>query len=246
MKYGWRRDLPDQRDYQVSVSLFRKLTLPNKIDLRPQMPPVYDQLALGACTSNAVAATLDFERGKQGEQTISPSRLFVYYNERVDQGTTKSDSGASIRESIKTVAKLGACPESEWPYDITKYTQKPVQKCYTDALNNEALIYASLKNTLSNIKGVLASGMVVNFGFTVYESFESDVVTKTGIVPMPKPSEQVLGGHAVVCVGYDNSKGFIVRNSWGSSWGISGYCYMPYKYLTGKLASDFWVIKKVK
>ena len=85
------------------------------------------------------------------------------------------------------------------------------------------------------------------FGFTVYESFESQEVAKTGVVPMPAPGEQVVGGHAVLAVGYDDSaQTFMVRNSWGTGWGQAGYFTMPYAYLTTRgLSSDFWTIRIV-
>jgi C1A family cysteine protease len=95
------------------------------------------------------------------------------------------------------------------------------------------------------IKTPLAEGHPVVFGFSVYDSFESDQVAKDGVVPMPQKGEELLGGHAVLAVGYDDgSKMFIVRNSWGPKWGREGYCMMPYEYLTNTdLADDFWVIQ---
>jgi C1A family cysteine protease len=94
------------------------------------------------------------------------------------------------------------------------------------------------------MKGCLASGFPIVGGFSVYSSFESDQVAKTGIVPMPAKNESQLGGHCVLIVGYDDAKQwFIIRNSWSDTWGAQGYCYMPYAYWTNpSLASDFWQI----
>jgi C1A family cysteine protease len=191
---------------------------------------------------------LQFERIKQKlTPNFIPSRLFIYYNERVVEHTVNSDSGASIRDGIKSVAKQGDCPETEWPYDITKFTQKPLPQCYHDALKYKAVQYQKLVQSANQMKGCLASGYPFVFGFTVYDSFESQPVAQTGVVPMPGSTERVLGGHCVVAVGYDDSQQrFIVRNSWGTSWGIQGYCTMPYAYLTDPdLASDFWTIRLV-
>jgi C1A family cysteine protease len=129
----------------------------------------------------------------------------IYYNERVMEGTVKSDSGAQIREGIKSVGSLGACPETDWAYDITKFAEKPPQPAFKDAPLGKALQYERVPQVLSQVKGCLAAGYPFVFGFTVYESFESDAVAKTGVVPMPAPTEKVLGGHAVVAVGYDDS-----------------------------------------
>ena len=138
------------------------------------------------------------------------------------------------------------CDETSWPYNITKFKSKPSVKCYTAALKDVVSKYESLLSVTS-YKNVLASGYPFVFGFTVYESFESDIVTRTGIVPMPAKYEQVLGGHAVMAVGYnDAKKWFIVRNSWGPGWGDKGYFYLPYAYFTPGLTSDFWVIYTVK
>lgn len=242
---GWVRDIPDQRDFKYIASKSKKLQ--TSIDLRPGCPPVYDQGNLGSCTANAIAAALEFDRKKQSLQDFTPSRLFIYYNERVMEGTVKSDSGAAIRDGIKSVNNLGDCPEKSWPYNIKKFASKPSKSCYTNALKYKSVVYSSVSQDLFSMKSCLASGYPIVFGFTVYDSFESDTVAKNGIVPMPSKSEKTLGGHAVMAIGYDDAKQwFICRNSWGDSWGDKGYFYMPYAYLTNKnLSSDFWTIKTV-
>jgi len=222
--------------------------LPSKVDLRPHCPPVYDQGNLGSCTANGIAGAIEFDRMKQKLQpAFTPSRLFIYYNERVIEGTVNSDSGAQIRDGIKVVAKKGDCPETEWPYDISQFTHKPSAQCYKDARKYKAIQYQRLVQRVNQLKGCLASGYPFVYGFTVYDSFESGSVAKTGVVPMPAPGEQVLGGHCVLAVGYDDSQHrFLARNSWGPDWGIAGYFTMPYAYLTDtSLSSDFWTIRLI-
>jgi C1A family cysteine protease len=258
-RYGWRPDLPDHRDFQYAVPHTTAATLPAKIDLRAGCPPVYDQGTLGSCTANAIAGAIEFDQKKQSRPVFTPSRLFIYYNERVMENTSPSvDGGAQIRDGVKSVASQGVCKETSWPYDDTntdpapcptcKFAEKPPAACYTAALQNKIKAYQRLNSGLLNtLKGCLASGYPFVFGFTVYESFESQQVEKTGIVPMPASSEKVVGGHAVVAVGYEDSTSqFIVRNSWGAAWGIAGYCMMPYSYLiNGELADDFWTIQTI-
>jgi C1A family cysteine protease len=245
VRYGWQRDLPDHRDYLFAAA---PATLPVSVDLRPQCPPVYDQGQLGSCTANAIAAAIQFDRLKQKISDFTPSRLFIYYNERVIEHTVTSDSGAQIRDGIKTVAKQGDCPETEWPYVISKFKTKPSVKCYADALKYKTVSYQRVTQSLAQLKGCLAAGFPFVFGFTVYESFESAAVAKSGHASLPKSGEQVVGGHAVVGVGYDDAKSwFVVRNSWSAKWGLKGYFTLPYAYVAdANLASDFWTIRVVQ
>lgn len=251
--YGWQPDLPDARDHLFVASLELAAALPAHVDLRPQMPPVYDQGQLGSCTGNSTAGAVQFERMRQNlaNADLVPSRLFIYYNERVIEHTISSDSGAQIRDGIKTLAKKGACYESgdaAWPYDISRFAVRPADNCYAAAKLDRAVQYSRLDSTsLDQLKSCLAAGFPFVFGFTVYESFESAAVAQSGVVPMPKAHEQVLGGHAVLCVGYDDASArFIVRNSWGDQWGQAGYFTIPYAYLTNlNLADDFWTIRLV-
>jgi C1A family cysteine protease len=204
---------------------------------------------LGSCTGNAIAGAVQFERKKQHlTPDFVPSRLFIYYNERVIEGSVDNDSGAQIRDGIKVVNKLGVPPEKDWPYHIAKFAEKPPAKAFTDALKDRAVSYSRVTQSLTQMKGCLASGYPFVFGFTVYDSFESEKVAKSGTVPMPASGESVLGGHAVMAVGYDESHHrFIVRNSWGDDWGQHGYFTMPYAYLTERnLSSDFWTIRLVQ
>jgi C1A family cysteine protease len=247
-RYGWIHDIPDQRDHLYAAPTLTLVALPAKVDLRKHCPPVYDQGQLGSCTANGIAGAIQFDRMKQHlKPDFVPSRLFIYYNERVIEGTVDSDSGAQIRDGIKVVSKEGDCPETEWPYDIKKFTQKPSAQCFKDALKYKAVQYQRVSQKVNQMKGCLASGYPFVYGFTVYQSFESDQVAQTGIVPMPAPNEQVLGGHCVLAVGYDDSQQrFIARNSWGTSWGMHGYFTVPYAYLTdSNLSSDFWTVRLI-
>jgi len=248
-KFGWVPDLPDARDFMYSAPEKVLTTLPTKADLRgTKMPPVYDQGELGSCTANAIGAAFEFSQIKQGLKDFMPSRLFIYYNERAMEGTIDTDSGAMIRDGMKSVAKVGVCTEITWPYDIPRFTEKPPKKAYDEAKKHQALVYRRVLGQLHQMQGCLAQGYPFVFGFAVYESFLSPEVARTGKVPLPPRSEQLIGGHAVLAVGYDDAiQSFIVRNSWGEKWGMKGYCEMPYGYLTGpQLSRDFWTIYTVE
>ncbi len=242
-KYGWKRSLPDHRDHRFAPKTCMLKALPSMVDLRPQCPAIYDQGDLGSCTANAIGGLVEFLEMKERHPAFVPSRLFIYYNERVLEGTVSQDAGAEIRDGMKVVANLGAPHESLWWYNTAKFAVKPNKKVYADGLKHKVSEYLSVDNTnLDDMRACLADGYPVVGGFTVYESFESDTVARTGIVPMPKKSEQVLGGHAILVVGYDDSKNwFIVRNSWGASWGAAGCFFISYNFFTNpQLADDFW------
>jgi C1A family cysteine protease len=247
-RYGWLPDLPDHRDHLYAAPVETLAKLPARTDLSANCPTVYDQGQLGSCTANAIAAAIEFDRLKQKLPDFTPSRLFIYYNERVIEHTVDSDSGAQIRDGIKSVNTQGDCPEPEWPYVIAKFKTKPTTKCYADARKYKVVSYQRLIQTLSQLKGCLASGYPFVFGFTVYESFENKRVAKTGHASLPRPGERAIGGHAVMAVGYDDAKQwFTIRNSWGDRWGMKGYFTLPYAYLTDEnLTSDFWTIRVVQ
>lgn len=259
-KYGWRPDLPDQRDlkYTPSTPEGALVALPPSVNLQNTCPAVYDQGRIGSCTAQAIAGAIECERVKQKLKPLSPSRLFIYYNERVIEKSVMYDAGAMIRTGMKTIAAQGVCSETCWPYNDTPaniYTYrwqptakpaiKPPRTCYQNALFTKVSRYLRVDQNLTSMKSCLAEGYPFVFGFSVYESFESDIVAQTGIVPMPSPTEQNLGGHAVLCVGYDDATSrFLVRNSWGNAWGQQGYFTMPYEYLTdNNLADDFWTVR---
>ena len=245
--FGWTPDTPDHRDMMFTLPKKMK-KLPSKVDLRTDTIPVFDQGALGSCTANAVSVAFAFSVLKQQEEELyTPSRLFIYYNTRVLEGNEDRDTGATLRNTVKSMNKVGTCDENVWPYVISKFTNKPTDKCYTIAKDNKAIKYERLTRSLYDFKACLAAGFPFVGGFAVYESFQSREVAKTGKMPMPGKDEKFYGGHAIIVMGYDDEmQCFIVRNSWGNKWGDKGYFYMPYDYLLNRqLSDDFWVIQKV-
>jgi C1A family cysteine protease len=242
--YGWKPDVPDIRDIRYSATRGKVIKLPDQVDLRQYCTPIEDQGDLGSCTGHAISGAMELLVKKNRGQTVQLSRLFIYYNERAAEGTINSDAGAQIRTGIKSVKTFGACVEDLWGYDVTKFTRKPKPVSYLDALKHRVLTYQRVTG-LEAMLACLAAGSPVVFGFGVYDSFESDAVAQTGIMPMPAATERCLGGHAVCAVGYDiPSKMLIVRNSWGTDWGQQGYFKMPFGVIENKdLSDDFWSIQ---
>lgn len=249
--FGWIRDIPDARDHFYAAPLF--LELPAQHSLRRACPPIYDQMNLGSCAANAIAAAVQFERMRQSLPHAShvPSRLFIYYNQRLIERDVMQDRGAQIRDGIKCVAALGTCYEGsrkgEWVYDEQMFSERPPEECYKRASLDRAVGYSRVRQQLDQLRGCIASGWPFVFGFTCYESLESANVAHGGVLPLPRPSEHAIGSHAVMAVGYNDINGtFEVRNSWGPNWGNGGYFTMPYSYVTDpNLSADFWTIRLV-
>lgn len=243
-KYGWRPDYPDHRDLKF-VAPMSVGELPKSVDLRSFMPAPYDQGTLGSCTANSLAGLLEYNERKENKPNVqTASRLFIYYNERLIEHTVNQDSGAMLRDGIKALVRFGYCEEVLWPYVISQFKKKPSRIAYRDAAQSKISRYARIGHSLNDMKAALASSNPFVFGFMVFSSFENGAVAKTGIASMPQPNESMLGGHAVLAVGYDDDRqAFLVRNSWGITWGLGGYFYLPYEYIINPgLADDFWTI----
>jgi len=241
--YGRIPDKPDRRDFKYEP-LIPLAALPKKVDLRRLCPRPFDQASLSSCTANAVAAALMVDLRKQGREVTDLSRLFIYYLERVLEGTVKKDVGAQARDGLKVAAKLGICSEGHWRYIIQNLKKEPPAKAYLDAVNCRVASYRRLSQDLYQMKECLASGYPFIFGITIYASFEGNQAKHTGVVDLPARNEPVVGGHCVLAVGYeDNKERFIALNSWGPRWGHQGFFTIPYAYLTNpKLAGDFWMV----
>jgi C1A family cysteine protease len=268
-RYGWKPDLPDQRDFSYKVVAPR--VLPEKVDLRESCSTVEDQGYLGSCTACACAGNIEYLENKgipvpdplpptlwqriisffrqlfhltvPRASYIDTSRLFIYYNARAIEGTIEQDAGAYLRDCMKALYGNGHCQESIWPYIESNFAARPPNTAFIDGSNHKISTYTRL-TTLQEMLTCLADGYPFVFGITIYESFESNATRITGIVNMPTGTERVLGGHAVMAVGYDQAtKRFLVRNSWSTSWGQGGYFTLPYEYVE-TLGDDFWTIRK--
>lgn len=262
-KLGWIKQKSDTRDFGFArlarAKNYQVVSLPAVVTNRRWCSEIEDQGDLGSCTANAWAGLLQYDENKypvKGRKYFNMSRLFIYYNERVLNNTVKEDSGAQLRDGAKVINQYGSCAEYDWPYNTAKFTVKPTAACYKVALPNAIHSYYALDGatpaaTLANLKTCIANGQCFVFGFNVYDSFMTDEMANTGIMPMPNyQTEQVQGGHAVMGVGYnDSQKRFLVRNSWGKGWGLkgtnAGYFTMPYEFITdADEASDFWTVVK--
>ena len=245
--YGWIPDLPDKRD--LLFSAFRKI--PKKINPHTAWeefkPPARDQSAEGSCTGHGNTGACKFLELKDGMPFVDLSPQFLYHNSLKADGQriVLWDRGSQIRTGIKCLAKQGVCTEALWPYKAGDFKRTPSKAAYKDAMNRQISEYFRL-NTLDEMRACLSDGFPFVFGFTVYESFESEQVAKTGIVPMPGKNERVLGGHCVWCYGHDDpTRYFLCQNSWGKDWGMDGSFKLPYGMLSDRnISDDFWTVRK--
>jgi len=286
-KMGWLPDYPDFRDYTpdvdvvsqklqssgetqsvkqmlsgVGVAKPAKAGLAASVDLRAWCSSIEDQGQLGSCTANAGVGLIEyFERRAFGNYT-NASRLFLYKATRNLLGWT-GDTGAYLRSTMGALVLFGVPPENYWPYDIQKFDEEPTSFLYAFAKNFQTITYYRLDppgtapaTLLTRIKTYLAAGLPQMFGFTVYSSYSQ--ANTSGKFPFPMAKESVVGGHAIVAVGYDDKMkikntgpggiettgAFLIRNSWGTGWGDHGYGWLPYEYVLRSLAVDWWSLIK--
>lgn len=242
---GWQRQPEDRRDHIYQAP--RRGTLPPRVNLVETLPKAYDQKNLGSCGPNTAAGDIQFNQAAQSLPMVMPSRLFIYYTTRQLMGTTKEDSGVNNRDMLKALANYGYPAEKNWPYKVRSFAKKPTKAIYSEAAKSKIKEYLAVPQTLADMKGCLAAGHPIIFGFNVFESIESPEVDQTGAIPNPQDGEEQLGGHDVLLVGYNDDTGvFDLRNSWGPRWGLQGYGTISYDYATDPLlAGDFWAIKHI-
>ena len=248
-RYGWRPSLPDPRDVQADPS---EIPVRDQVDPRGEyMTPVYDQAQLGSCTSNAVAAAIDASRIVDGMEPFYPARLAIYWLERfLEHSPADQDTGAAGRDGFKAARNFGVIPEKDWPYTDNQhdphFKTDPRTSPKWDAdhwvLGDK---YKSVRRSVLDFKRVFSNKQTIAFGFTVPKSFESREMARTGIMADPDPDDLTRDGHEVLAVGYlkDQPHYCLIRNSWGTGWGMDGYFLMPWLWLldTG-LTSDFRTI----
>jgi C1A family cysteine protease len=256
---GWIKSKPDPRDmtHPKVLAFWQSFvpaeTLPTSVDLRSGCVPVMDQGSLGSCTACAADALCGYRLIKEGHNIFQGSRLATYFWTRLAEGSPNEDSGAEIRDTIKTIADYGLADEKLWPYDISKFTTKPTQNVVTDAAQRKAITYVlidqpgmSSAEIINAMKQQLAAGNTMEFGTYCYQSIFS--IGPDGMIAPPKKNETPIGGHALHIVGFsDDKKAFLLQNSWGLEWGDKGFGWLPYSYFeTGYQgqpdASDVWVI----
>jgi C1A family cysteine protease len=281
---GWLRDYPDFRDFtedtttvssklkslgqdsvagmleKMGVAKSAKASLPASVDLRAWCSPIEDQGSLGSCTANAGVGLIEYFERRAFNRHIDASRLFLYKATRTLLHWT-GDTGAYLRTTMGALVLFGLPPEEYWRYVIADFDQEPSAFCYAYAQNYQAISYfrsdppgTPTNIILSRVKAYLSNGLPSMFGFTVYSSIAQ--AATTGKIPYPTPSESVVGGHAIVAVGYDDAMkiknanagavettgAFLIRNSWGTGWGgtMAGYGWLPYDYVMRGLAVDWW------
>jgi C1A family cysteine protease len=238
--YNVKPSLPDVRDYIYKSS--GNVALREKVDLRQWDTIVENQDSLGSCSSNALTNAYELMvKQNYPEQFDHLSRLFVYYNTRLEDGTLSEDVGIYLRDGLKAIKKYGVCTESLWPYDLEQWDNTPSEEAYEDAKKRSIIQYQKLISTYY-ITEVLNNNKPVVFGMEIYDSF-MQLNQNLSTVSLPSRKEMSLGGHAMCMVGYDLKKRlFLAKNSFGSDWGMNGYCWIPFDYIRQE-GYDVWTFE---
>lgn len=247
LKGGYVKDKIDTRDYIYKINKnIAQVKLPTKFTLNKTMPPILDQGDIGSCVSNAVCNALGFLNLKINKPLNLKSRLFNYYNTRVLEGTVNSDSGCQIRDAIKICNQIGSCYEETWPYDITRFKNKPSDDTYTEAKKHKLTVYQRVAQNRNAIKACLISGFPIIIGFMCYNTLFNPSVEKTGDILSPTRRDYIIGGHCVLITGYnDITQRYEIMNSWGTDWGNNGYGSISYSYIENpSYAFDLWQMQK--
>lgn len=237
-RYNWLRSPTDLNDHAYRRTGAK---VHDRMNLSPLMGAFYDQGQEGSCTGNALARVCKFLW-----PGFEPSREFIYDNELITEHNLGHDAGAYGRDGVKSLAKIGVCPEKDWPYRGKVSRVKPPAQAYADAAAHKIKEYMAL-HTIEDMLDCLASGFPFVFGLTVFDSFESEAVAKSGIVPIPKAGEKEAGGHEIVGSGADVPNRMLkIDNSWGGHWGDHGSAWIPFDYITNRKigADDIWTLRK--
>lgn len=243
--HGWKMDRPDHRDLGFIPHAAQLTHMPTHMDLKQFCSQIEDQGDLGSCTANASTSAMELLYKKLGKAPPQLSRLFVYYATRVwvEHVPASDDAGAMIRDVMKALATYGTCYETTWPYDINKFSSAPTEAAKIEANNHQILRYYKML-TVEGIESCIYQGYPVVGGFSCPENMMGDEAARTGVIKYPSLKEKLVGGHAVLFVGYDRDKQLICfQNSWGTGWGDHGFGYLPYKFFRTGLASDYWTIR---
>lgn len=253
--YGWFPGLPSKRFPALSLP-GPMVALHAQVDLKTTgyEPPIWDQGQTSSCTGHGTGRGFAFARAKAGLSSLDPSRLFPYWNARVGEGDADQDGGAAIGDVVAATLQYGDCPYTDYPTDPSLVTVQPAANVFADATPHVSTSVTRVTGTtpgswayhFEHCMDVLGVGVII--GVTLYESFESAAVAKSGIIPMPGHGESVIGGHCMWADAYDHpGRRARLANSWNTDWGQAGYCWIPYDYLfDSDYAADFHAILAVK
>ena len=205
------------------------------VDLRPLLSPIEHQKFLPTCTANAVIGCVEFHR-RADKDRHEYSRLFLNWCGKSLERTEKdANAGLSVSACFRALEMFGVCRESRWPYKNHRVTTKPSSRAFWAAERLLGIRYSQVPMTLDGMRSCLARQLPFVLAFVRYK-FQT--ITPEGEFLL---GSGIIGSHAVMVVGYSDSiQKVLIRNSWGSAWGMQGYGLLSYEYLRPEL-TDGWM-----
>jgi C1A family cysteine protease len=238
--YAIRPSKSDTRDW---IYKRQNTSLRQEVYLTAWDSQVEDQGMLGSCAAEAITCAYELQvKYQYPDQFAELSRLFLYYNTRVLENTIAEDAGVfRMKNALISLKNQGICSEDLWPYDISKFAEQPSQAAYQDALRRKIKSYKLVPGVMEILEN-LNNNIPVVIGIEIFDRFLT-INKSDPVVKLPSIREESLGGHAMCVLGYSLEKAqFYVKNSFGTQWGDSGYCWIPFEYLT-QYAFENWIFE---
>lgn len=244
---GWIPNEPDSRDWDID-RMGLAAAEPEEVDLLPPDFEIRDQRSSSSCVGQALAAAVTIREMRAGIKTEPASALHPYYHARRMDSAVVRDTGARIRLAVKSMSKLGIPDEKYWSFKLTKINRRPGWDAERYAHPRRGGAYHGIfsygANRITAVRTALASGHPVVFGTQVARSFSPN--DGPGVIDRPLSDEALLGGHAMVLVGYETrpAEGVLFRclNSWGARWRVGGTCWLTERYVSWERTRDLTVV----
>ena len=253
LKTGYKPDPVDPRDKILDAPVLTEMAKAGVYGTDEhsivEHTPISNQGTLSSCVANAVCDALEVLIGVEDpSKVVQLSRLHCYWNARSYTQDTDKDEGTYIRNAIDSLRTLGVCPEDVWPYTPTNVFAQPPIRAYQKSIDNKIEAYYRIpgdgKSRCDTIEHAIRSNHPVVFAAPVTDEF----TRYTGGGKVWPRTQTWVGYHAMIVLGVRYVAGerqFLIRNSWGTSWGDNGHAWFSEDYMGSPEVNDLWTLTRV-